>query len=71
MADHREVTAPQVGPREVARELCVEGQPVLRLIDLIDLLDDHEPGESVQVTYDRGGRTQRVEVELGELPPLR
>jgi len=48
----------------------IQGEPVLHLIDLIDLLDDHEPGDTVRVTYERGGRSRDVDVQLGELPPL-
>ena len=48
----------------------VEGIAVVRLIDLIDVLDDYEPGDTVSVVFERGGRSREVEVRLGELPPL-
>ena len=48
----------------------VAGRPVVRTIDLIDVLDDYEPGDSVRVRVDRGGRSRDLEVQLGELPPM-
>jgi len=45
----------------------VEGRPVFLLVDLIDVLDDYEPGDKVKVTYQRDGKSFEVEVELGEI----
>ena len=45
----------------------IQGQPVLRPVDLIDVLDDYEPGDKVKVTYQRDGKSFEVEVELGEI----
>ena len=45
----------------------VEGRPVVRVVDLIDVLDDFEPGDKVTVRFDRDGSSREVEVALGEL----
>ncbi|MEM7409236.1 MAG: trypsin-like peptidase domain-containing protein [Myxococcota bacterium] len=45
----------------------VAGRPVVRVVDLIDVLDDFEPGDSVKVRFDRDGRSREVEIALGEL----
>ena len=49
----------------------IEGEPVEQLVDLIDLLDDYQPGDVVRIGYERGGRGRETDVELGELPPPR
>jgi S1-C subfamily serine protease len=45
----------------------IDDRPVARVIDLVDLLDDFEPGDSVTVTFDRGGESFAVEVQLDAL----
>ena len=45
----------------------VQGQAVVRLADLVDLLDDYEPGDKVKVGYERDGEAHTVEIELGEV----
>jgi S1-C subfamily serine protease len=45
----------------------VQGKNVARLADLVDVLDDYEPGDRVQVEYESDGETHRVEVELAEV----
>ena len=45
----------------------VQGQPVARLADLVDVLDDYEPGDKVKVGFERDGEAHPVEVELGEV----
>ncbi len=45
----------------------VDRRPIQRSIDLIDALDDHDPGDVVPVRFLRDGRTGEANVELGEL----
>jgi protease Do-like 1, chloroplastic len=45
----------------------IESRQVVRVIDLIDLLDDFEPGDTVKVRFERGDASHEVEIELGEL----
>jgi S1-C subfamily serine protease len=45
----------------------VQDQPVVQLVDLVDVLDDFEPGDKVKVEYEREGETHQAEVELGEV----
>ena len=45
----------------------VQGQPVTRLVDLVDVLDDYEPGDKVKVEFERDGESHKAEVELGEV----
>jgi S1-C subfamily serine protease len=45
----------------------VGGRPIRRAIDLIDALDDHDPGDVVAVRFLREGRVWEANVELGEL----
>ena len=40
---------------------------MLRLADLIDVLDDYEPGDTVKVGFERDGEAHEVEIELGEV----
>jgi S1-C subfamily serine protease len=54
-------------PREVDVITRVAGKPVGRVIDLVDLLDDFEPGDAVTVQYQRGEEAFTVEVELQEV----
>ena len=44
----------------------VDDHPVSQLVDLIDVLDDFEPGDKVKVEFERDGEAHRAEVELGE-----
>jgi S1-C subfamily serine protease len=43
----------------------VDGEPVETAADLVLLLERRQPGETVEVTVERGGRRRAVEVELG------
>jgi S1-C subfamily serine protease len=45
----------------------VQDQPVAQLVDLVDVLDDFQPGDKVKVEYEREGETHQAEVELGEV----
>jgi S1-C subfamily serine protease len=45
----------------------VQGQTVVRLADLVDVLDDYQPGDKVKVEYERDGETHTAEVPLGEV----
>ena len=44
----------------------VQGQPVTSLVDLIDVIDDYEPGDTVELEFVRGGRER-----LGASPARR
>jgi S1-C subfamily serine protease len=54
-------------PREIDVITGINGKPVVRVVDLVDLLDDFEPGDSVRVDFDRGGESYEVDVELEAL----
>ncbi len=45
----------------------VQGKNVTRLADLVDVLDDFEPGDKVKVEFERDGETHSAEVPLGEV----
>jgi S1-C subfamily serine protease len=45
----------------------VQGQPVLSLLDLVDVLEHYEPGAKVKVDYERDGEEHSAEIELGEV----
>jgi S1-C subfamily serine protease len=45
----------------------VDRRPIRRGLDLVDALDDHDPGDVVPVRFLRDGRTWEANVELGEL----
>jgi S1-C subfamily serine protease len=45
----------------------VQGTPVVRLADLVDVLDDYKPGDKVKVEYERDGTSHTAEVPLGEV----
>ena len=53
--------------REVDVITHIDGHATVRVIDLVDLLDDYEPGDTVTVTFDRGEQTFEVQVELAEV----
>ena len=64
----RSIRVDQLGnAREFDVITRVQGQPIVRLADLVDLLDDYEPGDKVAVEYERAGVAHTVEVELGEV----
>ena len=48
--------------------LAVDGQPVLRVADLVATIDRRTVGEQVTVTVVRGGVEQAVQMTLGEYP---
>jgi S1-C subfamily serine protease len=54
-------------PREIDVITQINGEPVVRVVDLVDLLDDFEPGDSVRVGFERGGESFEVDVELEAL----
>jgi S1-C subfamily serine protease len=43
----------------------LDGRPVRSVEDIASYIDKKEPGQTVRVTYVRGGRTETVEVTLG------
>jgi len=45
----------------------VHGQPVTSLIDLVGVLEHHEPGDKVKVEFERDGEKHQAEVVLGEV----
>ncbi len=47
---------------------AVDGQPVLRVADLVATIDPRMVGEQVAITIVRGGSEQTVQVTLGEYP---
>jgi S1-C subfamily serine protease len=47
---------------------AIGGQPVMRVADLVAIIDPRAVGETVPVTIVRGGAEQTVEVTLGEYP---
>ena len=36
-----------------------------RGLPLVEVIDDHEPGDSLSISIDRGGESQTVEASLG------
>jgi PDZ domain-containing protein len=58
--------APAYGKLEAGdRVLTIDDQPVNRLADVGDLLDEHRPGEVANVTFSRHGATESAEVTTG------
>jgi S1-C subfamily serine protease len=47
---------------------AINGQQIDQTNSFTEVLYAHKPGETVQVTIDRGGQTQSVDVTLGERP---
>jgi len=54
-------------PLEVDVITAIAGEPVLRVIDLVDRLDDYEPGDTVAVEFLRDSELVTVDVELREV----
>ena len=50
------------------RITSIDGQEVSEPGDVTDALDGHEPGETLTIELERDGRTQKLDVELGERP---
>jgi S1-C subfamily serine protease len=46
--------------------VALDGKPVRSADDLLDLLEQHQAGDTVQVTVLRDGQEQKVPVALGE-----
>ncbi len=46
----------------------IDGQPVNSMLDLNRLIYKKRPGDTVELTYYRGGQKRTVKVELGERP---
>jgi len=47
----------------------VDSQPVRNVEDLASIVDRHNPNDKVQVTFERGGKSQTAEVTLGVWQP--
>ena len=45
----------------------VQDQNVTKLADLVDVLDDYQPGDKVKVEFERDGESHTAEVPLGEV----
>ena len=54
-------------PRGFDVIIRVQGTNVTRLADLVDVLDDFQPGDKVQVEYERNGESHTAEVALSEV----
>lgn len=48
--------------------VAVDGQPVGTTCDVGVLIDDHEVGESISITYEHDGRRRSFETELAQSP---
>ena len=48
--------------------MSVDGEPVSEPGDVIDALDGHEPGDSIEVEVERDGAREQVDVTLGTRP---
>ena len=57
--------AGQAGLRKGDIITAVDGKTVKYRIDLTEALDKHEPGDTVQITYLRGGSSNTVDVTVG------
>jgi putative serine protease PepD len=60
--------ADRAGLRAGDRIVSVDGTPVSEPGDVTDALDGHEPGDSIEVEIERGGESERIDVELGTRP---
>jgi putative serine protease PepD len=60
--------ADKAGLREGDRVVDIGGQPVRAADDLSAAVNDHKPGEKVQVTVERGGQRRTLTVTLGTQP---
>ena len=60
--------ADKAGLREGDRVVEIGGQPVRDADDLSAVVNDHKPGEKVQVTVERGGERRTLTVTLGTQP---
>lgn len=49
--------------------LAVGGRSIRSTLDLLKALDGHKPGEAIQVTLQRSGRSQTIEVQLQAAAP--
>jgi S1-C subfamily serine protease len=48
--------------------LAIDGKPMIRVADLVAIIDPRIVGEAISVTMVRGGEQQTVQVTLGEYP---
>jgi S1-C subfamily serine protease len=46
---------------------AIDGKPLRELNDLLDTLDRHQVGDEVEVTFQRGGKTQKATVKLQQI----
>jgi putative serine protease PepD len=60
--------ADKAGLREGDRVVEIGGQPVRDADDLSAVVNDHKPGEKVQVVVERGGERRTLTVTLGTQP---
>ena len=49
--------------------MAVDGHAVDGTGAIIGVIRDHQPGDKVTVTVERGGTTETFDVELAERPP--
>ena len=60
--------AASAGLRAGDRVVSVDGDPVSEPGDVIDALDGHEPGDSIEVEVERDGGREQLDVTLGTRP---
>jgi S1-C subfamily serine protease len=48
--------------------VAIDGQPVTDSRDVAEIMDRHQPGDAVTVTFYRGRRKMTARVVLGEAP---
>ncbi len=46
--------------------VAADGQPVATIEDLQEIISDHQPGDQITVTVNRGGTEEQIEVTLGQ-----
>ena len=50
--------------------VAIDGQPVTDTADISSILERHQPGDTVSVTFYRGRRKRTVQVQLSEGPEV-
>jgi membrane-associated protease RseP (regulator of RpoE activity) len=48
----------------------IDGESVSSFADLAEVIADHEPGDDVEITYERDGESDTLTVTLGERPTI-
>lgn len=59
----------QAGLLRGDRIMMMAGDSVKDLRGMVEVLRDHEPGETIEVVFTRKGASQKVKVTLGLRPP--